>query len=307
MNQRPGLIAVTGATGFVGQSLLAEASRQGVEVRALTRRAQEPRTGVQWVRGDLSHAPALDRLMRGAEAVIHVAGVVNAPDVAGFEAGNVTGTLEAVHAAARAGVPRFVHVSSLSAREPQLSAYGASKRRGEKIVAASGLDWTIVRPPAVFGPRDTEMFELFRAAKWGVVPVPQQGRTSLICAADLARLLLALVPGGEDVTHQVFEPDDGRQGGWTHEELARAIGWAVGRRVWVPRLSRSILMCAAKLDGTFRRAKAKLTADRVSYMCHPDWVCAKGKAPPSVRWRARTDTREGLKQTAQWYRAEGWL
>ena len=178
MNQRPGLIAVTGATGFVGQSLLAEASRQGVEVRALTRRAQEPRTGVQWVRGDLSHAPALDRLMRGAEAVIHVAGVVNAPDVAGFEAGNVTGTLEAVHAAARAGVPRFVHVSSLSARQPQLSAYGASKRRGEKIVAASGLDWTIVRPPAVFGPRDTEMFELFRAAKWGVVPVPQQGRAS---------------------------------------------------------------------------------------------------------------------------------
>ena len=149
--------------------------------------------------------------------------------------------------------------------------------------------------------------ELFRAAKWGVVPVPQQGRASLICAADLAQLLLALVPGGEDVTHQVFEPDDGRQGGWTHEELARAIGWAVGRRVWVPRLSRPILMYAAKLDGTFRRAKAKLTADRVSYICHPDWVCAKGKAPPGVRWRARTDTRERLKQTAQWYRAEGWL
>jgi nucleoside-diphosphate-sugar epimerase len=212
-----------------------------------------------------------------------------------------------VEAALKAGVPRFVHVSSLAAREPKLSAYGASKKRAEKVVKASGLDWTIVRPPAVFGPRDTEMFELFRAARWGVLPVPEDGRMSLIHVGDLARLLLALLPGGEDVTHRVFEPDDGHGIGWNHRDLARAIGWAVDRRPFVPRLSKGMLMRAAALDALIRRGKAKLTPDRVNYMCHPDWVCAKGRRPPPERWTAETDTREGLKATAAWYRANGWF
>lgn len=300
-------IAITGATGFVGQALLDEAERRGVEVRALTRREQPSRKGVEWIRGDLADTKALKKLARGAEAVIHVAGVVNAPDAAGFEEGNVTGTLNVVEAAVKAGVPRFVHISSLAAREPKLSAYGASKKRAEKVVKASGLDWTIVRPPAIFGPRDTEMFELFRAARWGVLPVPEDGRLSLIHVADLARLLLELLAGGEDVTHQVFEPDDGHLGGWNHRELARAIGWAVNRRPFVPRLSKANLMRAAAVDGFIRRANAKLTPDRVSYMCHPDWVAAKGKHPPADRWTPGIDTREGLRATAAWYRENKWL
>jgi nucleoside-diphosphate-sugar epimerase len=300
-------IAITGATGFVGQALLDEAERQGIQVRALTRREQPPRNGVEWVRGDLADIKALRKLTKGAEAVIHVAGVVNAPDAAGFEAGNVAGTLTVVEAAVKAGVPRFIHISSLAAREPKLSIYGASKKRAEKMVQASGLDWTIVRPPAIFGPRDTEMFDLFRAARWGVLPVPQDGRASLIHVADLARLLLALLPGGEDVTHQTFEPDDGHKGGWNHQELARAIGWAVGRKPFVPRLSKAALMRAAAVDGFFRKGKAKLTPDRVSYMCHPDWVAAKGKRAPAARWTPAIDTREGLKATAAWYRENKWL
>jgi len=300
-------VAVTGATGFVGQTLIEQAARKGIELRALTRREQEPRADVEWVRGDLADRRALDRLVAGTEAVIHVAGVVNAPDAAGFEAGNVAGTLALVEAAARAGVPRFIFVSSLAAREPRLSAYGASKRRGEKIVAASAMDWTIVRPPAIYGPPDTEMFELFRAARWGVVPMPEDGRSSLIHVADLARLLLALLPGGEDVTHRIFEPDDGRKDCWRHEELARAIGVAMGRKVYVPRLSPTMLMRAAKLDGLLRRGKAKLTPDRVSYMIHPDWGCSRAKAPPPERWTPQVETASGLKATADWYRREGWL
>ena len=189
-------IAITGATGFVGQALLDRAATAGIEVRALTRREQPPRDGVEWVRGDLDDQAALRQLCRGAEAIIHVAGVVNAPDAAGFERGNVTGTLNVIEAARYAGVPRLVHVSSLSAREPDLSVYGASKARAEKLVRASGIDWTIVRPPGIYGPRDTEYFEMFRLARWGVLPVPpREGRSSLIHVDDLARLLLALLPG----------------------------------------------------------------------------------------------------------------
>src|SRR5690606_33409777 len=96
-------------------------------LRALARKAQPERDGVQWIAGDLADRDALARLVEGAEAVIHVAGVVNAPRPEGFEAGSVAGTLALIEAAVAAGVPRFVFVSSLSAREPGLSAYGASK------------------------------------------------------------------------------------------------------------------------------------------------------------------------------------
>lgn len=301
-------LAITGATGFVGQALLDRALKAGQTVRALTRREQPARAGVEWVRGDLADRAALRELCRGAEAAIHVAGVVNAPDAAGFEAGNVTGTLNLIEAARHQGVPRLVHVSSLSAREPDLSAYGASKARAEKLVRAGGIDWTIVRPPAIYGPRDTEMFELFRLARWGLMPMPpRDGRTSVIHVDDLARLMLALVPMSEDVSHQVYEPDDGRKDGWSHYELARAIGWAMGRRPWVVHLSRASLERVARADRFVRGRKAKLTLDRVGYMTHPDWVVTHAARPPVGLWRPLIPTREGLKATAEWYRAKGWL
>jgi nucleoside-diphosphate-sugar epimerase len=298
-------LAVTGATGFVGQALLDSA--KGAEIRALARKPQAPRAGVEWVAGDLADKAALAALVQGTEAVIHVAGVTSAPGAAAFEAGNVAGTMALVEAALAAGVPRFVLVSSLAVREPGLSLYGASKARAERVVMASGLDWTLVRPPAVYGPRDTAMFELFRMARWGVLPVPAGGRTSLIHADDLARLLLALVPGGEGVTHCSFEPDDGRRGGWGNAELAHAIGWAVGRRVRVIPLSARMLDWAARGDELVRRGKAKLTRDRAGYMAHPDWVVAHGARPPAGLWRPAVETRAGLRATAEWYRREGWL
>jgi nucleoside-diphosphate-sugar epimerase len=300
-------IAVTGGTGFVGQTLIEAALARGLEVKALVRRPQQARGGVSWVPGDLAERDALARLVVGAEAVIHVAGVVNAPDPAGFEHGNVTGTLNLVEAALAAGVPRFIFVSSLSAREPALSAYGASKHRAERLVKASTLDWTIVRPPAIYGPRDREMLDLFRAAKWGVVPVPGEGRASVIHVEDLAGLLLALLPGGEGISHRGFDPDDGRRGGWSHHELARAIGSAVGRRPRVVGLSPRAMHLAARADGMLRGNRAKLTPDRASYFSHPDWTISEGSRVPAPIWRPRIETREGLKATAQWYREAGWL
>ena len=300
-------IAITGATGFVGQAVLEQAATHGLPIRALVRKPQPPRAGVEWIEGDLDDTAALNRLVERADAVIHIAGVVNAPDAAGFTAGNVAGTLNVVTAAMLAGTPRFVQVSSLSAREPQLSIYGASKLKGEKVVMASPLDWTVVRPPAVYGPRDREMLELFRFAKAGVVPLPPHGKMAVIHVDDLARLLLALVPGGEDVSHLLFEPDDGHPGGWTHKSFARAIGWAVGKRITPLPLPAFALRAAARGDRLLRRASAKLTEDRVGYMCHPDWTVRDEMRPPVARWTPQIGTREGLKATAKWYREAGWL
>ena len=298
--------AITGATGFVGGRMLDLALGEGHDVRALTRRPQPDREGVTWIPGALDRPDSLDQLVEGSDTVIHVAGVINAPDPSGFEAGNVTGTASVLAAAEKASVKRFVHVSSLAAREPKLSVYGATKAGSEALVAASTLASAIVRPPAVYGPGDKETLELFRMAKRGLVLLPPEGHLSLIHVDDLARLLLALAdpaaPKG-----LLVEPDDGRHGGWTHRQFGEALGTALGRSVVTISTPRPILDLCARADRLVRRDRAKLTADRVAYFCHPDWIVDPGRGAPEALWKPRIDTVEGLADTVRWYQQAGWL
>ena len=299
------ILAITGGTGFVGGKLIELAVEAGHEVRALTRRPQPDMPRVAWVPGALDTPLALTSLVRGADAVIHVAGVVNAPDRAGFAAGNIAGTQAVVDAAAATGVRRFIHVSSLTAREPQLSDYGWSKAGAERVVEASNLDWTIVRPTAIYGPGDMEMRDMFRVAKFGLALLPPPGRMSVIEVSDLARLLLALLTNNPG--RVILEADDGMEDGWTHGDFARAIGAAVGQRVLPLALPKAILSLAAKADHLFRGPKAKLTADRVGYLSHPDWTVDPARRPDSTLWQAEVPTPQGLTETASWYRAKGLL
>ncbi len=304
--RRP-VLAITGATGFLGGHVLAQALAKGCTVRALIRKSQSERDGVTWVSGDLSNPAALTELCQGADAVIHVAGVVNAPDVADFMQGNVAGTQAVVDAAAAAKVQRFVHVSSLSAREPLLSRYGASKAAAEDIVTASGLDWTIVRPPGIYGPGDGEMLDLFKMARLGFVLLPPDGRGSWIFAEDLAALLVALALSLTAGRSAILEPDDGAAKGWSHRELGRLIGKAVGREVLTLSAPPALLNLAATGDRLVRGDRAKLTRDRIGYMCHPDWTVDPARQPDSTFWTPQTSLAEGLAQTADWYREQGWL
>jgi uncharacterized protein YbjT (DUF2867 family) len=300
-------IAITGATGFVGAATLDRALKAGFSVNALTRRKQPSRRGVTWVAGSLDDQASLDRMVRTADAVLHIAGVVNARDRAGFEEGNALGTMRVVDAARKAGVRRFVHVSSLAAREPSLSSYGWSKELAERYVKASGLDWTIVRPPAIYGPGDRDILDLFRMAKRGIMLLPPGGSLSIIAVDDLAELLLTLVLDQDESRAQVYEVDDGTKGGFTHDSFGRAIGRAVGKQVRCLAAPRWLLDAAAWMDGTIRRDKAKLTPDRVNYYCHPDWVSDPAKAVPPQLWTPQVFAAEGLASTARAYRAKGWL
>ena len=299
-------LAVTGGTGFVGSHLLEKALAAGHRVAALTRREQPAREGIAWIAGDLHDRDALERLVSDAEAVIHVAGVITGQTAAAFDKGNVEGTLSMLAAATAGGVRRFVHVSSLAAREPKLSLYGASKERAEELVHGSGLDWAIVRPPAVYGPGDKETLELFRMAKLGVMLMPPRGRVSVIHVDDLVQLLLALA-APDAPSNILIEPDDGKPNGWTHREFARALGKAVGTRPAIVSSPRIILRLAARADQFFRRDKAKLTVDRAAYFSHRNWVVEAKRAAPPKLWHPEIETGQGLKQTADWYRAEGWL
>ncbi len=295
------IVALTGGTGFLGGHVVDRLIAAGHVVRALTRRAQPARDGVTWIAGDLENP---DDLCADAQAVIHVAGVVNA-DAAMFDQGNRQGTEKMLAVAQAKGVSRFVHVSSLSAREPQLSNYGASKRAAEDAVVTSSLNWSVVRPPAIYGPGDTDNLELFRFARRGIMPLPPKGRLSAIHADDLARLIVAMVENAQ--TPAVYEVDDGHAGGWSHKDYARMIGAAVGRNPITLALPKAALNLGAALDGIFRGDKAKLTRDRVSYMTHLDWVIDATKRPPTALWKPQIPTPDGLKATADWYRAKGWL
>jgi len=299
-------LAITGGTGFVGSHLIDAALAAGHEIKALTRREQPDRDGVDWVLGDLGTRDALEWLVDEADAIIHVAGTINAPNAAGFEKGNVAGTLAMLAAATAGGLRRFVHVSSLAAREPKLSHYGGSKARAEELVHSSGLDWAIVRPPAVYGPGDRETLELFRMAKLRLMLMPPKGRVSVIHADDLARLLLALAAPAAP-SSMLIEPDDGKPGGWTHREFARALAVAVGTRAAVVSSPGILLRLAARADQLLRGEKAKLTADRAAYFSHRNWVVEPKRAAPPQLWRPQIPTERGLTDTAAWYRAQGWL
>ena len=299
-------LAITGGTGFVGAHLLETALAAGHMVAALARREQPARAGVDWISGDLQDRSALERLVDGADAVVHVAGVISARNATEFELGNVAGTLSMLAAATAGGVRRFVHVSSLAAREPKLSLYGQSKLRAEELVHGSGLDWVIVRPPAVYGPGDKETLELFRMAKLGLMLMPPRGRVSVIHADDLARLLLALAAPAVP-SNILVEADDGKPGGWSHREFARALAAAVGTRPAIISSPGLLLRLAARADQWWRGEKAKLTTDRAAYFSHRNWVVEPKRACPPQLWQPQIETQRGLADTAAWYREQGWL
>ena len=299
-------VAVTGGTGFVGSHFIDAALAAGHEIRALTRRPQPDRANVTWIDGSLSDRDSLRRLVDQCDAMVHVAGILNARDRATFDAGNVDGTLNVLAASTAAGIQRFLHVSSLAAREPDLSMYGGSKARAEVLVERSGLDWVMVRPPAVYGPGDTETLDLFAMAQRGLVLLPPKGRLSVIHVQDLADLLLKLTAA--DAPKQlIIEPDDGRPGGWSHGEFARALGSAVGRRGVRLSMPSPLVRFGAVLDQLIRRDGAKLTSDRAAYFCHPDWVVDPAKAVPEGLWQPEIPAAEGLAATYRWYREKGWL
>ena len=299
-------LAITGATGFVGQRLLRLAVAAGHSINALARSPQPDMAGVTWVFGDLMASAIPDALCDNTDVVIHVGGVINPRHSADFLNANVGGTERVVQAAVQAGVRRFIHVSSLAAREPDLSRYGASKAASEVLFPNADLDWSIVRPPAVYGPGDRETLELFRMAKQGVSLVPRQGSASYIHVDDLCAALLTLALGTAGVG-QTFEPDDGHPGGYTHSQFARLIGSAIGRDQIVVPIPDIGLRIAAALNtaaAAFARTSPKLSFDRASYFAHPDWV-SRGLAIPG--WSPKISAEPGLAATAQWYREAGWL
>ena len=135
--------------------------------------------------------------------------------------------------------------------------------------------------------------------------LPPAGNSSIIHAADLVRLLLALARS-RALSNALYEPDDG-SGGLTHQQLAEALGRAVGKRPVGVHMPARLLRAGAVVDQMLRGREAKLTRDRASYFCHPDWVSDPARAVPAELWRPSIPLDQGMAETVQWYRAHSWL
>lgn len=312
---RRGRVALTGATGFIGAPLATALDAAGWELRVLARR--EPpllhTTGVaEVVIGDLDDETALRQLVDGADAVVHLAGLVKARSTPEFFRVNTAGTERLVRAAAaRPNPPRFLLVSSLAAREPQLSGYCASKRGAEDSLRreAGAMRWMIVRPPAVYGPGDLELLPFFRNIQRGLAPRPSGGphRVSMIFISDLVDFIVKSLE--ESVSSQTcWEIDDGAPDGYSWTDLATTAAAVLGtkpRRVVLPRAV--VDLVARRNEAAMRRGGPvrMLSRGKVRELFHADWVAHSRPPEGATAWHPRWSLARGFAQTIEWYRLIG--
>ena len=303
------IVALTGASGFVGGHILRHLQDAGIRHRLLVRdpqRLRDLRGEYELVRGDLGNADALDQLMEGATAVIHCAGSVRGVTREQFDRANSTGAGACARAATTAGVERFLLISSLAAREPGISPYAASKREGEIAVLRESGDMavTIFRPPAVYGPGDKELLPLLKIMAKGRVPVfgSADARFSFIYVEDLAEATVTWLKT-DTSENQIFEIDDGKKGGYGWSDFAETVAAITGRSVTPIRLPKAVLAVPAAVNWVLGRLSLyspMLTPGKVRELSHPDWVCRTGATGALPGWRPRHTLREGLIDTPGW-------
>ena len=302
------LVALTGATGFIGGALARRLVASGWQVRALVRdpdRAQPlSALGVQLVPGDLFDPKALQLLAADTDAIVHCAGVVRGIDLADFELVNATGVTNLARVgAAQPRPPRFLALSSLAAREPQLSPYAASKRAGEQALAAAAgpMAWLALRPPAVYGPGDREMLPLLRWLMRGIAPVlgAPGARLSLIFVDDLVsaleRCLNAPTP-----PQGIFELHDGHPQGYSWGEIVDQAAAVRGRPVRALRVPAPLLRGLAGSSLAWARLSGKppmLSPGKFRELIHPNWVCDNQDFSRASGWQPAVQFQEGLART----------
>jgi nucleoside-diphosphate-sugar epimerase len=306
------------------QALRARGDRVTCLVRSPAKAQALGWTDVPTVRGDLHDARALAEGCADADVVYHVAGLIAARNYHEFLAANRDGTRQVQEAAEGAPRrPRLVLVSSQAAGGPNrrgapidesapggpVTDYGRSKLAAEEVVRGGKGPWTIVRPPVVYGERDTETLKLFRLARTGIGAVFGDGKQelSVIYAGDLAQALIAAGthPSAVSRIYYACHPEV-----HTSRSLVLAIGGAMGKiPVVVPvpgPVARGLLWTIGSLAALFGRATI-LTADKANEFLAPAWTCRADRLVRDTGWRPQTDLATGLARAVTWYRTEHWL
>ncbi|MGD8992790.1 MAG: NAD-dependent epimerase/dehydratase family protein [Desulfobacterales bacterium] len=301
-------IALTGATGFIGDRVARRLLAKGYKLRALTRptsnRSRLAGCQIHWVEGALEDSDSLGRLVRGVDAVVHCAGAVRGATQAHFDRSNVDGVARLVRAAVEQHpLPRFLLISSLAARAPELSYYTASKRQSEIVLAdqVGDMQWLALRPPPVYGPGDKEMLPLLRWMTRGFAFELESGRArySMLYVDDLAEAIRRCLLN-EHILNDVFELHDGHPNGYSLREISATIEQLTAKRVRTVRVPLIVLKALASLNLNAARIfgyAPMLTPGKLRELRHPNWVCDNTTLTRKTGWIPRVSLKEGLRRT----------
>jgi nucleoside-diphosphate-sugar epimerase len=302
----------------------------GFTVRVLARSRARARAlealGVEVVSGSLEDADALAAACRDVHTVVHMAALTHARSEREYQRVNVEGTRALLEAARAAAPPprRLVYLSSLAAAGPcsngdgvrqdpvprPLTAYGRSKLAGERL-CLEARDWVevvILRAPAVYGPRDTDLYQFFRIARYGVMPVPTgpARRLQMVHVSDLGAALVGAATASRAAG--VYHIAEARA--YTWEEVGRLVGEAVGRRVRSVRVPAALISAIAGASEIAAAAVGRsviFNRDKARELLAPGWLCDTEAARADLEYEAKIPLAEGLRATARWYRQQGWL
>lgn len=324
-------VLVTGANGSLGSLMVARLKNAGHEPRALVRPRSDASeldaAGVLVARAAYDDDAALGAACAGVDAIVHCAGGGKARSVRDFYAANTDTTRALVRAALALpnGLKRFVLVSSLAAHGPArggvpadeasgprpISHYGKSKLAAELAVlgAKDALPVTILRPPAIYGPTDSRMVDLYRWARRGVLPMPSSGGlTSLVYSEDCVTAMMLTLEAAHE-SGSVYFVAEGVD--YSHADLGRHIGRAMHRRqvirVRVPILALRAAALASEAAGKVRGAAVVLTQDKVQDLRQRDQRCSAARLRRELGWAPDVTFSEGAALTARGYEARGWL
>jgi nucleoside-diphosphate-sugar epimerase len=319
------MILVTGGTGFVGRHLVEKLLASGEAVKCLVRPTSDTRrlpAGVEMAVADLGSGRGIEPALAGVDTVIHVAGVTKALSSADYFAGNA-GATETLVRALQGRSTRLVHISSLAAIGPSLdgrpvdedaiphpvSTYGKSKLEGERIVRALAPDAVILRPPVVYGPRDTDVFQILKAVAQGLVLEIAGGERwfSAIYVEDLVDGILAATRAPQAAGRAYFltcpKPA-------TWQALGSIAAQIMGRRprtLRVPVPAAYTIALFSEIWSRISRNPAIISREKVAEACYRFWTCNSARAAADFAFEAPTPLTAGLAKTLAWYKEAGWL
>ncbi|MGA2434080.1 MAG: NAD-dependent epimerase/dehydratase family protein [Bryobacteraceae bacterium] len=325
------LVLVTGGSGLVGSHLVDRLLALGARVRCIVRPSSSlrwlPVPRIELMTADLATGDGLAEALRGVSAVFHSAGVTKANSAEEYYRGNLLGTENLLRACeARGGaLPRFIHVSSLAAIGPSASGlplsedaeprplthYGRSKLAGETAVRGSrlGPEAVIVRPPAVYGPRDTDMFKLLRAASsgWLVRIGRQESYASLIYVKDLADALIAAA-SCDAAQGRTYFTGDPEPVSWT--EFASIAARLAGRELRTVSVPPALAYCvglAGEIQSRWRGKPGIVSREKIKEAKCRYWICDTTRARKELGFTPRHTLEQGIAESLAWYKEAGWI
>lgn len=322
---------VTGASGFIGSNLVERLLAEGAQVKCLVR----PRSKLTWlsnphltlVPGDFHNPASLVQAVTDVDAVFHVAGATRAARRSGYFRGNLEATCNLLRACEDYGPgdQKFLFISSLAAAGPSsglpltedlkpypVSAYGESKLAAEGAVLEFGRKRPVIviRPPAVYGPRDRDTFMLFKSMQRGfhVIPGLSVQKVSLVHVHDLVTGILLAVRSEQAPSRVYYICSDG-QHDW--RTVGEYLGLALGRRrfvtIYVPWGMMRLIALGGSLVSQFTRSPTLLSLDKLRDVRQSNWLCSNERAKAEIGFKPAIDLLTGLTTTAAWYKKIGWL